>query len=96
MCFADDEGGGVELWTFLPVPPRPSYPPDSSPHYTGEREDGDFAVKERLDIKATVNTEYTVLYRNYVIMPVNLKTAQEPCTTTTENGQCGQGLALGE
>ena len=46
MCFADDEGGGVELWIFLPVPPRPSYPPDSSPHYTGEREDGDFAVED--------------------------------------------------
>lgn len=46
MCFADDGGGGVELWAFLPLPPHPSYPPDSSPHYTGEREDGDFSVKD--------------------------------------------------
>ena len=38
----------------------------------------------------------TIMFRNYVIMPVNLETAQEPCTTTTENGQCGQRLALGE
>ena len=36
----------MELWAFLPLPLRPSYPPDFSPHYTGEREDGDFAVED--------------------------------------------------
>ena len=46
MCFADDGGGGVELWASLPLPLLPSYPHDSPPHYTGEREDGDFAVED--------------------------------------------------